>query len=46
MVEVDAVQAGFARNHFGRFGRDHATARLGACQRHLGIDVALNQRLV
>ena len=40
------VELRFALDHVGRFGGDHAAARLGAGQRHLDLDITRDQRAV
>jgi DNA-binding GntR family transcriptional regulator len=46
VIEVDAVELRLACDRVGGLDRDHAAARLGAGERDLDLDVALDQRAV
>lgn len=43
VIEIDALDARFPCNHVGRFGRNHADARLGLRERDFDVDVALHE---
>ena len=45
-IEVELVDLRAGGDLLGGFGRDHPTACLGACQRHLDLDVARDQGVV